>query len=94
VARKDIVVGNDTTRTIKQSTVMYAAAAITIIVAVSLGAGVMFLRTAQEQLLEASRRQVEFRQLGIDLAAASDLLTNEVRAYAVREPALSAAAPG
>ena len=83
MARKDIVVGNDTTRTIKQSTVMYAAAAITIIVAVSLGAGVMFLRTAQEQLLEASRRQVEFRQLGIDLAAASDLLTNEVRAYAV-----------
>src|SRR5689334_20498138 len=32
---------------------------------------------------DAVARQAEFRQLGLDLAAASDFLTNEARRYAV-----------
>ena len=70
-------------RTIKQSTVTYATAAVTVVLALALGVGVLFLRTTQDRLLTASQRQLELRQLGTDLAAASDLLTNEVRAYAV-----------
>jgi len=42
---------------------------------------VLMLRANYAQILEAVTKQAEFKQLGIDLANASDLLTDEARGY-------------
>jgi methyl-accepting chemotaxis protein len=57
--------------------------AATIGLAVTTAAAVFSADSAIEAERQARLRQAEFRQLGIDLANASDLLTDEARRYAV-----------
>ncbi len=59
-----------------------AYTALTVLAATT--GGSLFLMTeAIDAEREATARAAEFRQLGLDLAAASDFLTNEARRYAV-----------
>ena len=45
------------------------------------GISVVMLNTSEKEEIQALHRQAEFRKLGIELADASDYLTNEVQAY-------------
>jgi methyl-accepting chemotaxis protein len=67
----------------KQSTVTLAGVIAFTAVAAMLIAGVLAVKGAAANEQESVERRAELRQLGIDLGAASDFLTNEARAYAV-----------
>ncbi|MDM8518842.1 methyl-accepting chemotaxis protein [Anaerolineales bacterium HSG6] len=69
--------------TIKLSTVNGIAVGIVLVMALVLGGSIVFLTQAIQAEQEAVAKQAEFKQLGIDLANASDYLTNEVRKYVV-----------
>jgi hypothetical protein len=68
---------------LKQTTVTLAAAATFTVMTILLIAGVVMTSRANSELARATSERAEFKQLGLDLADASKLLTNEVRAYAV-----------
>ncbi len=68
---------------IKQSTINIIAAIAFFTVSLLLGGSVYFLNTAIQDEENAVARQAKFKQLGIDLANASDYLTNEARNFAV-----------
>jgi methyl-accepting chemotaxis protein len=68
---------------IKQSTINMIAAMAFFTVSFVLGGSVYFLNNAIHEQENAIARQAQFKQLGIDLADASDYLTDEARKFAV-----------
>ncbi len=68
---------------IKQSTINMIAAMAFFTVSLLLGGSVYFLNNAIHEQENAIARQAQFKQLGIDLADASDYLTDEARKFAV-----------
>jgi methyl-accepting chemotaxis protein len=68
---------------VRQSTITIVAGGVFLLLAVMLAAAVWFTGRALAEERAASARQAEFRQLGIDLVNFSNLLTDEVRKYAV-----------
>src|SRR4051812_46281563 len=68
---------------LKQSTVMLASAVAFAVIGVLLVVGVLAARSAVGRSQRAVERQIAYREIGQDLTRASDLLTNEARAYSV-----------
>ncbi len=68
---------------IKQSTINIIAAIAFFTVSLLLGGSVYFLNSDIHEEQSAVARQAKFKQLGINLANASDYLTNEARNFAV-----------
>jgi methyl-accepting chemotaxis protein len=68
---------------IKQATISVCVGAMFLALSFVLGGAVYLAYRADERQVTAFARQVESRQLGIDLAAASDFLTDEARKYVV-----------
>jgi hypothetical protein len=68
---------------IKQATISVCVGAVFLALSFLLGGAVYFAQQADQRQLTAFSRQVESRQLGLDLAAASDFLTDEARKYVV-----------
>jgi hypothetical protein len=68
---------------LKQTTVTWIAVATFTVTTALLVAGVLMTSAANSDLAQATSERAEFEQLGLDLADASKLLTNEVRAYSV-----------
>ena len=68
---------------IKQSTINIIAVMAFLLIALLLGSCVYFALLAIQEEHQAVARQSEFKQLGIDLAKASDSLTDEARKFAV-----------
>ncbi|MCK5876700.1 MAG: methyl-accepting chemotaxis protein [Candidatus Marithrix sp.] len=68
---------------IKQSTINIFASSIFLTVVLLLGYGVYYLNQAILEEEIAIVEQIKFKQLGIDLADASDYLTDEARKFAV-----------
>jgi signal transduction histidine kinase/DNA-binding response OmpR family regulator/methyl-accepting chemotaxis protein len=69
--------------TIKQSTINTIAVLAFLLIVFLLGGSVYFAGQAIQEEQQAVARQSEFKQLGIDLADASDYLTDEARQFAV-----------
>jgi methyl-accepting chemotaxis protein len=69
--------------TLRQSRITVVAAATFAIMTILLAFGVLRTGSASSDLERATDERAEFRQLALDLAGASKLLTDEVRAYAV-----------
>ncbi|MGH6621953.1 MAG: methyl-accepting chemotaxis protein [Alphaproteobacteria bacterium] len=65
------------------STFTKYAYAVTVGLSVATGLCLWLASESLDEEREAARRQVEFKQLGFQLAQASDYLTNEVRRYSV-----------
>jgi len=68
---------------IKQSAINIVVSIAFLIMAVLLGSSVYYLNQAILQEEQAIVNQAQFKQLGIDLADASDYLTDEARKFAV-----------
>ena len=68
---------------LKQTTVTLTAAVTFALMSVLLAAGVYITAGANADYERATEERAEFKQLAADLAGASGLLTDEVRAYAV-----------
>jgi methyl-accepting chemotaxis protein len=68
---------------LKQTTVTLVAAATFTLMTALLVTGVLITAGANSKLERATNERAEFKQLGLDLADASKLLTNEVRAFSV-----------
>ena len=68
---------------IRQTTISAVTGAAFLLLAVLLGGSVFFLERAVGNETAARARQAESKQLGLDLAAASDFLTDEARKFAV-----------
>jgi hypothetical protein len=68
---------------LKQTTVTLIAVATLTVTTALLIAGVVMTSSANSELERATTERAEDKQLGLDLADASKLLTNEVRAYSV-----------
>jgi len=69
--------------TVKQSTINTITGFAFLILALLLGGSVYYLDNAIQEEQNAVARQAQFKQLGIDLADASDYLTDEARKFAV-----------
>ncbi|WP_242966825.1 ATP-binding protein [Desulfosporosinus sp. FKA] len=68
---------------IKQSTISALMVGIFFLIAILLGSSVVYMSSSIKDEQNAEKRRTEFKQLGIDLANASDYLTDEARKYAV-----------
>jgi methyl-accepting chemotaxis protein len=68
---------------IKQSTINTITIMAFLLIVLLLGSSVYFVNFAIQQEHQAVARQSELKQLAIDLAAASDYLTDEARQFAV-----------
>lgn len=68
---------------IKQSTISALMLGIFFFVAILLGSSILFMSSSIKDEQTAEKRRTEFKQLGINLANASDYLTDEARKYAV-----------
>ena len=68
---------------LKQTTVTLIAVATLTVTTALLIAGVLMTSAANSDLARATSERAEFKQLGLALADASKLLTDEVRAYSV-----------
>jgi methyl-accepting chemotaxis protein len=68
---------------LKQSRITIVATATFAVMTLLLAFGVLRTGSANSDLERATDERAEFRQLALDLAGASKLLTDEVRAYAV-----------
>ena len=66
---------------VKQSTLSIVAGAIFLVFAGLLGAGVYRINDSIDQQQRAVDRQVESRQLGVDLANAASLLSDAARKF-------------
>lgn len=69
----------------KQATITYVAAALVVVLSVATAVSVVATSRSSDKVVDAANARAEFRMLGIELANASDLLTNEVRAFAVSQ---------
>src|SRR5690606_37344989 len=76
-------VNTDDRRALKQTTITWVSATAFAVMTLLLGGATLFNGAAIQREREATALQAEFKQLGLDLAAASDLLTRDVRLYAV-----------
>ncbi|RCX13536.1 Hpt sensor hybrid histidine kinase [Anaerobacterium chartisolvens] len=68
---------------IKQSTISTLIIGIFFFIAILLGGSTLYMSSSIKAEQTAEKRRTEFKQLGIDLAEASDYLTDEARKYAV-----------
>lgn len=68
---------------IKQSTLSTLMLVIFLFIALLLGGSVIYMNISIQDEQTAEQRRTEFKQLGINLATASDYLTDEARKYAV-----------
>jgi methyl-accepting chemotaxis protein len=68
---------------LRQTTVTLVAATTFAVTAALLVVGVLMTSGANSDLERATSERAEFKQLGLDLAGASKLLTDEVRAFSV-----------
>jgi hypothetical protein len=68
---------------IKHSTLNFLTSVAFLLISLLLGDSVYFTKLAHQKNQDAVARQIEFKQLGIDLADASDYLTDEARKFAV-----------
>jgi signal transduction histidine kinase/CheY-like chemotaxis protein/HPt (histidine-containing phosphotransfer) domain-containing protein len=73
---------------IKQSTLSALLLGIFLFIALLLGGSVIYMNISIQDEQTAEKRRTEFKQLGINLAAASDYLTDEARKYAVTTEAI------
>jgi len=72
-----------TKMTIKQSTINTLSRVAFIFMTLMLGGSVYFAGQAAQEEHQAIERQTQFKQLGLELAEASDYLTDEARKFAV-----------
>jgi signal transduction histidine kinase/CheY-like chemotaxis protein len=70
---------------IKQSTISAIMLGIFLFIAMLLGASIFYMNAGIKAERLAEQRRTEFKQLGINLADASDYLTDEARKYAVTQ---------
>jgi len=70
---------------IKQSTISAIMLGIFLFIAILLGASIVYMNSSIRAERTAEQRRTEFKQLGINLADASDYLTDEARKYAVTQ---------
>ena len=68
---------------IKQSTISTLILGIFFLIATLLGGSILYMNSSINAYNAAEKRRTEFKQLGMDLADASDYLTEEARKYAV-----------
>ncbi len=68
---------------IKQSTISCLILGVFLLIAVLLIGSIVYMRASIEAEQAAEKRRTEFKQLGLDLADASDYLTDEARKYAI-----------
>ncbi len=68
---------------LKQSTISALILGIFFFIGILLAASILFMNSSIQAEQTAEMRRTEFRQLGINLADASDYLTDEARKYAV-----------
>ncbi|MCG9969838.1 urease accessory protein UreD [Pelotomaculum terephthalicicum JT] len=68
---------------VKQSTISTLILGIFFLIAVLLGGSILYMNSSLDAEHTAEKRRTEFKQLGNDLADASDYLTEEARKYAV-----------
>lgn len=73
---------------IRQSTLSVLLLVIFLFIALLLGGSVIYMNISIQDEQTAEKRRTEFKQLGINLAAASDYLTDEARKYAVTTDAI------
>ncbi|QDR81742.1 ATP-binding protein [Sporomusa termitida] len=73
---------------IRQSTLSALLLVIFLFIALLLGGSVIYMNISIQDEQTAEKRRTEFKQLGINLAAASDYLTDEARKYAVTTDAI------
>ncbi|CQR70307.1 Sensory/regulatory protein RpfC [Sporomusa ovata DSM 2662] len=73
---------------VKQSTISALMLVLFLIIALLLGGSVMYMNISIQDEQTAEKRRTEFKQLGINLATASDYLTDEARKYAVTTEAI------
>lgn len=68
---------------IRQSTISALILGIFFLIAILLGGSILYMSRSIKAEQTAEQRRTEFKQLGMDLADASDYLTDEARKYAV-----------
>lgn len=68
---------------IKQSTISALILGIFFLIAILLGGSILYMSQSIKAEQTAEKRRTEFKQLGMNLADASDYLTDEARKYAV-----------
>ena len=68
---------------IKQSTISALMLGIFFLISILLGSSILYMSSSIKDEQTAEKRRTEFKQLGTDLADASDYLTDEARKYAV-----------
>lgn len=68
---------------IKQSTISGFILGIFFLIAILLIGSIVYMRSSIQAEQAAEKRRTEFKQLGIDLADASDYLTDEARKYSI-----------
>ncbi len=68
---------------LKQSTISSLILGVFFLIAVLLIGSIVYMRSSIQSEQAAERRRTEFKQLGMDLADASDYLTDEARKYAI-----------
>jgi len=68
---------------IKQSTISAFMLGIFFFIAILLGSSIVYMNSSIQDEQRAEQRRTELKQLGINLAQASDYLTDEARKYAV-----------
>lgn len=68
---------------VKQSTISALMLGIFFFIAILLGSSIVYMNSSIKDEQIAEQRRTEFKQLGINLANASDYLTDEARKYAV-----------
>ncbi|SDE32424.1 Sensor histidine kinase RcsC [Sporomusa acidovorans DSM 3132] len=73
---------------IKQSTISTLTMGIFFFIAVLLACSIEYMHVSIKDEQVAEQRRTEFKQLGIDLAKASDYLTEEARKYSVTRDAV------
>ncbi|WP_094607363.1 Sensor histidine kinase RcsC [Sporomusa silvacetica DSM 10669] len=73
---------------VKQSTISALMLVLFLVIALLLGGSVMYMNISIQDEQTAEKRRTEFKQLGINLATASDYLTDEARKYAVTTEAI------
>jgi len=77
------VSGLKTQIAVKQSTISCVILGFFLLIAVLLISSIVYMRSSIEAEQAAEKRRTEFKQLGLDLADASDYLTDEARKYAI-----------
>lgn len=73
----------DSKMIIKQSTISALMLGVFFFIAILLGGSILYMSSSIKAEQTAEKRRTEFKQLGINLADASDYLTDEARKYAV-----------